>query len=83
MKPLPVIQLTLEDWNVWHWSKPDWNDMARLELMDAYEAAGDADFRLILAIEQVRAHAQFRLDHIVYMLLRGWLYCDTIGIGKI
>lgn len=47
MKPLPVIQLTLEDWQAWHWSEPDWNDLARLELMDAYEAADDRDFRLM------------------------------------
>lgn len=48
MKPLPVISLTLEDWEVWHWSEPDWNDLGRLELMDAYEGADDRDFRVML-----------------------------------
>lgn len=49
MKPLPVITLTLEDWEAWHWSEADWNDLARLELMDAYEAADDRSYLLMCA----------------------------------
>lgn len=50
MKPLPPVVITLEDWEAWHWSQPDWNDMARLKLMDAYEASDRRDAELMLGL---------------------------------
>lgn len=85
MKPLPV--LTEEDWCIWLRLRAgqfdSWSDDRWLDVVDAYEASDRLDAELMLSIEQVRACAEFKLEHIVYMLLRGWLYCDTIGIAKV
>jgi hypothetical protein len=85
MKPLPV--LTEEDWCIWLRLRAGQFDSSSddtwLEVVDAYEASDRRDAELMLSIEQIRACAEFKLEHIVYMLLRGWLYCDTIGIAKV
>lgn len=54
MKPLPVAQMTQEDWHVWHWRYINWNDMRRLMLIDACEESDRRDAELMLDLRKSR-----------------------------
>jgi hypothetical protein len=86
MKPLPAASLTDDDMMIWRrvCGLAGYHAYFRLGCLEMKGQRADRrDAELMLRIEQVRACAEFKLEHIVYMLLRGWLYCDTIGIAKV
>lgn len=41
----------------------------------------DAD--LMLVVESVKGQMRFQVSHVWHMLLRGWMYIDTLGDFKV
>jgi hypothetical protein len=70
--------MTIEDQLIYRYRMKDSRRTWRL-----YELADRRDFEQMYAIESVRANMTFPVGHVWYMLLRGYLYIDSLGDFKV
>jgi hypothetical protein len=88
VKPLPENHFTPEDWDVMidvvlRCGRIVDGSMFGYWVMERSRQSDRRDAVLMHGIEAVRANMTFAVEHVWYMLLKGYLYIDALGDFKV